>query len=143
MKKIFLLQIIEYSIPRRKYTEFSKNLQGRLPTQWLARSFPITNISFDENNENIIIVHDDTTVFVINKCSDLPNSSAKIPKLENGDCREESSTGSSSHSQHAIQVVKKYKVVINIFFLYFIYQHSFFFYQQNILFSALGTLELD
>ncbi|OXU18958.1 hypothetical protein TSAR_000015 [Trichomalopsis sarcophagae] len=105
-------KIIEYSIPRRKYTEFSKNLQGRLPTQWLARHFPITNISFDGNNENIIIVHDDTTVFVINKCSDLPNSTAKIPKLENSDCREESSTGSSSHSQHAIQVVKKYKHLV-------------------------------
>lgn len=65
---------------------------------------------FDPNNENIIIMHDDSTVFVINKCSDLPNLSAKIPKLENGDCKEESSTGSGTSSQHALQVVKKYKV---------------------------------
>lgn len=109
-KLLTLLQIVEYSIPRRKYTEFSKSLQGRLPNQWLARSFPITNIAFDQNNENIIIMHDDTTVFVINKSSDLPCSTAKIAKLENGYCKEESSTSSSTSSHHAIQVVKKYKV---------------------------------
>ena len=86
-----------------------------MPTQWLARPFPITNIAFDQNNENIIILNDDTSVFVINKCSDLPNLTTKIPKLENGDCKEESSTGSSSQSQHAIQVVKKYKVFLIIF----------------------------
>jgi hypothetical protein len=109
------LQIIEYNIPNQRYTEFSNNLQGLLPVQWLARPFPITNITFDQNNENIVIMHDDTTVFVINKCNDLSNSIAKIPKLENGDCKEENSTSSSSQSQHTIQVVKKYKVFI-IFF---------------------------
>ncbi|XP_058803857.1 U3 small nucleolar RNA-associated protein 4 homolog isoform X2 [Phymastichus coffea] len=107
-------KIVEYSIPKRKYTEFSNNLQGRLPNQWLARPFPITNIAFDQNNENIIIMHDDTTVFVINKSSDLPCSTTKIAKLENGYCKEESSTSSSTSSQHTIQVVKKYKHLVHL-----------------------------
>ncbi|XP_014231518.1 U3 small nucleolar RNA-associated protein 4 homolog [Trichogramma pretiosum] len=100
-------KILEYSIPRRKFTDFSNNLQGRLPNQWLARHFPITHIIFDENNDNVIIFHDSTTVFVVNKVSDLPNANAKIPKLESLD--KEESTGSNPNSKHALQVVKKYK----------------------------------
>ena len=78
------MQIIEYSIPRRKYIEFANNLRSQLPTQWLARPFPLTNIAIDHNNENIIILHDDTTVFKINKSNNISNPTTKIKKLENG-----------------------------------------------------------
>lgn len=104
------LQIVEYNIPRKQYTKFSNNLQSRLPLQWMTRPFPITNVTFDPNNENVIILHDDTTVYVINKNKELPEKKVKIPRRENGDIGEDSNSGSSSNSQHAFQVVKKYKV---------------------------------
>ncbi|XP_014215033.1 U3 small nucleolar RNA-associated protein 4 homolog [Copidosoma floridanum] len=103
-------KIIEYSISKNKYTTFSNSLQGHLPAQWLARPFPIINIAFHAHNKDIIILHDDTTIFVMNKSHGLPNILAKIPKLENGDSKEENSVKSGSTSaQHAIQVVKKSK----------------------------------
>ena len=68
-------------------------------------------MTFDPRNENVIIVHDDTTVYVINKNKDLPEQTAKIPRRENGDIGEDSNSGSNSNTQHAFQVVKKYKVL--------------------------------
>ncbi|XP_076281680.1 UTP4 small subunit processome component l(3)72Dn [Lasioglossum baleicum] len=105
-------KIVEYNLLQRQYTKFSNNLQSRLPKQWLARSFPITNIIFDSRNENIIIMHDDSTVYVINKSNELPDKEAKIPRRENGDITEDSSSILSSQSQQTFQVLKKYKHLV-------------------------------
>lgn len=105
-------QIVEYNIPTRSYTEFSNNLQSRLSKQWLARPFPITSITFDPRNENIIIMQDDSSVYVINKNSELSERETKISKRENGESAEDSNSLSSSQSQHTFQVTKKYKVMI-------------------------------
>lgn len=108
-------QIVEYNISTKCYTEFSNNLQNRLSKQWLARPFPITNIIFDPRNENIIIMQDDSSVYVINKNSELLDKEAKIPKRENGESTEDSNSTSSLQSQHTFQIAKKYKVIKNIF----------------------------
>lgn len=109
---IIVFQIIECNIPTRQYTMFSNSLQNYLPKHWLARPFPITNIIFDPHNENIIIMQDDSSVYVINKNSEFPEKEAKIPKRENGENTEDSNSISSSQSQHAFQVAKKYKVIL-------------------------------
>lgn len=112
IQTIIVFQIVEYNIPARQYTMFSNSLQSCIPKQWLARPFPITNIIFDKHNENIIIMQDDSSVYVINKNSELPEKEAKIPKRENGESTEDSNSISSSHFQHAFQVAKKYKVML-------------------------------
>lgn len=105
-------QIIEYNIPKQQYTKFCDNLQNHLPKQWLTRPFPITNIIFDPHNENIIIMQDDSTVYIVNKSNDLLERETKIPRRENGENTEDSNSISSSQSsQHIFQVTKKYKVV--------------------------------
>jgi len=114
MQTITYFQIVEYNIPTKSYTEFSNNLQNRLSKQWLARPFPITNIIFDPHNENIIIMQDDSSVYIINKNSELSDRDTKIPKRENGESAEDSNSISSSQSQHTFQVVKKYKVILLI-----------------------------
>ncbi|OAD61377.1 Cirhin [Eufriesea mexicana] len=104
-------KIVEYNILQRQYTKFSNNLQSRLPKQWLARPFPITNIIFDSRNENIIIMHDDSTVYVIDKLNEFLEKDAKISKRENGDITEDNFS-LSSHSQPIFQVLKKYKHLV-------------------------------
>ncbi|CAD1474178.1 unnamed protein product, partial [Heterotrigona itama] len=104
-------KIVEYNILQRQYTNFSNNLQNRLPKQWLARPFPITNIIFDPRNENIIIMHDDSTVYVIDKLNELSEKEIKIPKRENGDV-DDSNSVMSSQSQQVFQVLKKYKHLV-------------------------------
>ncbi|XP_003699717.1 UTP4 small subunit processome component l(3)72Dn [Megachile rotundata] len=105
-------KIVEYNILQRQFTKFSNSLQSRLPKQWLARPFPITNIIFDPRNENIIIMHDDSTVYVIDKLNELSENNAKIPKRENGDITEDGTSIIGSHSQQAFQVLKKYKHLV-------------------------------
>lgn len=105
----FFFQIFEYNIKKKRYTKFSRDVIDKLPSQWLARPFPITNITFDQSNENIIILHDATSVFIIDKSVESFESSSKIPRLENGVGSRDSSV-SSNQGQHLFQVVKKYKV---------------------------------
>ncbi|XP_014474732.1 PREDICTED: cirhin [Dinoponera quadriceps] len=109
-------KIVEYNIPRRQYTEFSNNLQSRLPKQWLARQYPIMNIIFDPHNENIIIMQDDSGMYVINKNSESPpeKERKKILRRENGECTEDSNSMSMSswQVQHAFRVIKKYKHLV-------------------------------
>nr|XP_033325661.1 U3 small nucleolar RNA-associated protein 4 homolog [Megalopta genalis] len=105
-------KIVEYNLLQRQYTNFSNNLQSRLSKQWLARPFPITNIIFDQRNENIIIMHDDSTMYVINKSNELPDKEMKIPKRENGEITEDSSSILSSQSHQTFQVLRKYKHLV-------------------------------
>lgn len=56
-------------------------------------------------------MHDDTSVFVLNKKNELPNNKVKIAKLENGDSRDDSNSGLGTQSHHMFQIVKKYKVM--------------------------------
>ncbi|KAG5315019.1 UTP4 protein, partial [Acromyrmex insinuator] len=105
-------KIVEYNVPTKSYTEFSNHLQSRLSKQWLARPFPITNIIFDPRNENIIIMQDDLSVYIINKSSELSEKEVKIFKRENGESAEDSNSISSSQSQYTFQVAKKYKHLV-------------------------------
>ncbi|XP_066583138.1 U3 small nucleolar RNA-associated protein 4 homolog [Prorops nasuta] len=105
-------KIIEFNIPRKQFTEFSNNLQNHLPMHWLARPFPITNIIFDPNKENIIIVHDDSNVYIINKTPESPEKKAKILKRDNGYTTEDSNSILSSQSQNSFKVAKKYKHLV-------------------------------
>ncbi|XP_008557301.1 U3 small nucleolar RNA-associated protein 4 homolog [Microplitis demolitor] len=108
-------KIIEYNLPRRLYTEFSNNLQSKIPTHWLARPFPITNITFDPNNDGVIILHDDTTVYALHKNKDLSmmEKGSKIRKHGAGEDDSRSSSGSSSQTQSVFQSIKKYKHLVH------------------------------
>jgi hypothetical protein len=67
------------------------------------------NILYDPCNENVIIMQDDSSIYIINKVGQLPEEKlAKIAKRENGSSTEDSN--SISNSQYTFKVVKKYKV---------------------------------
>ncbi|KAK0163552.1 hypothetical protein PV327_007222 [Microctonus hyperodae] len=101
-------KIIEYNITMKQYTEFSNNLQKRISTHWLSRPFPVTNITFDPNNENIIICHDNSTVYVIHKDTELipDNKPLKLRKHSNGE--------DENYSENVMKVVKKYKHLVHL-----------------------------
>lgn len=112
---------------QKQYTKFSNNLQSRLPKQWLARPFPITNIIFDPRNENIIIMHDDSTVYIIDKLNEFSEKETKILKRENGDLNEDSNSFISWQSQQVFQVLKKYKVILIILLCNFnLYRNDYY-----------------
>ena len=83
-------------------------MQEILSTQWLARQFPIINVTFDPSNDNVIIMHDDTTITVINKNTETSNEENH---LENGNHIEENMhIPSDCKSQNLFKFIKKYKV---------------------------------
>ncbi|GLG93835.1 U3 small nucleolar RNA-associated protein 4-like protein [Gryllus bimaculatus] len=112
--------VVEYSLESRKYTEFSQRLTKRRPRQWLNKAFPVIGITFDPRNCDIIILYDDVTMHVINKTKDLPDSEAKIPRLDSS--HSDSMDSYPFHPrvndpQHALHVIKKYKHLVHLTWL--------------------------
>ncbi|KAJ8927588.1 hypothetical protein NQ314_019933 [Rhamnusium bicolor] len=60
-------KIIEYDIKKKRFTPFSRYLETNVPVQWKSRSYPIRNITFDPRVDNIIILHDDSSIIIVNK----------------------------------------------------------------------------
>lgn len=85
-------------------------MEERLPKQWLSRAVAVSHITFDPRNDNVIIMHDNMIICVIDKSKTLPNSDAKIPRLESGDSMDNSNHGLHAQSHGGFHVVKKYKV---------------------------------
>lgn len=61
------------------------------------------------------MMHDDSTVYVINKSNELLEKETKIPRRENGEVGEDSNNVLSSQSQQTFQVLKKYKVIHSLY----------------------------
>lgn len=79
-------------------------------------------------------MQDDSSVYVINKNNnELLEKEAKVPKRENGENTEDSNSLSSSQTQHAFRVAKKYKVMsINKSSLYiYIFIHTYVLYNTK------------
>lgn len=52
---------------KKKYTSFSRALDLKHPKQWLNRQYPVEGILFDPQNDNVIMIYDDTTICIIDK----------------------------------------------------------------------------
>ncbi|PSN57688.1 hypothetical protein C0J52_00311 [Blattella germanica] len=108
-------KIIEYNLSQRKYTDFSRGLEQRHPTQWLSRSYTVNNITFDPHKDDVILLHDDNTICVINKTKKLPLKEAKIPRIGSPHTTSDSLDGSHPRTftpQNAFHVIKKYKHLV-------------------------------
>lgn len=60
-------KIVEYDVCSRQYTTFSKKLSEHLPTQWLNRSCAVRHITFDQRHPDVIMLHDDSVIYTIDK----------------------------------------------------------------------------
>lgn len=80
----YLFQIVEYSLSKRQYTEFSEQLLLNQPKELIDRSFPINCITFDASRNDSMIFSDDNTICVLTKddVSDNDSKDSKIKKLE-------------------------------------------------------------
>uniref|UniRef100_A0A1B6CBI0 Anaphase-promoting complex subunit 4-like WD40 domain-containing protein n=2 Tax=Clastoptera arizonana TaxID=38151 RepID=A0A1B6CBI0_9HEMI len=107
-------KIVEYDLSKKRYTKFSRQLNENHPKQWLTRSFTVTNITFDPMKKDLIILNDDSTICIINKDKELPNTEAKIPRLDTShDSSENSNQYPLSRTpQYAFHVIKKYKHLV-------------------------------
>lgn len=56
---VCVVQILEYSLVQKEYTEWSRTLQKHgLHSLWLERDTPVTHVAFNPKNPAHIILHD-------------------------------------------------------------------------------------
>lgn len=68
------MQLFEYSIEEKQYTEWSRQVQRKgLHYQWLERGSPVTNISFSSKNPAHIFLHDMNMFCLIDQTLPLPD----------------------------------------------------------------------
>ncbi|XP_076322453.1 U3 small nucleolar RNA-associated protein 4 homolog isoform X2 [Tachypleus tridentatus] len=71
MKNIVVIysdqRLVEYSLEKQEYTAWMRQMQKDRVSLGLSRYSPITEVSFDPNNKSLIILHDDSSVFLLDK----------------------------------------------------------------------------
>ncbi|KAG5898118.1 hypothetical protein JTB14_006330 [Gonioctena quinquepunctata] len=99
-------KIVEYDVKRRHFTQCSRQLEKN---EWKSRGYPIRNVTFDPRAEHIIILHDDSSIIILNKGQKTTKKSPKVRKvdiLENGK--------SKTNDELAVQTIKKYKHLVHL-----------------------------
>ncbi|XP_065212187.1 U3 small nucleolar RNA-associated protein 4 homolog [Planococcus citri] len=113
-------KIVEYDMSKKMYTPFSRALDQKHPKQWLNRQFPVEGIICDPRNKDVILFYDDSTICVVDKSKNLPDSSCKIPRLDrvkSPDSSDNSESGNSQFSLNrsdnvAFQIMKTFKHLV-------------------------------
>jgi len=117
-------KLIECDVRTAKLTEFSQSLSGRLPREWISRKTPVTSIRFVSSDPDLIILHDDNTLAVIDKDKDLPEPHSKIfisdPRFTPEDSTDGSvssfgSPGSTTRidSSHGLRMTRKFQHLLH------------------------------
>ncbi|XP_071451575.1 U3 small nucleolar RNA-associated protein 4 homolog [Hetaerina americana] len=115
-------KIVEWNISTKKLTKFCRHLTRHgFPKQWMSRVFPVLGISFDRSKPDIIILHDDATITVVDKSQDLPEVEAKIPRIDSVLALSPDNSQSSTQprvcadvSSSAFRFLKKYRHLVHL-----------------------------
>ncbi|XP_018569516.1 U3 small nucleolar RNA-associated protein 4 homolog [Anoplophora glabripennis] len=103
--------IVEYDIKKRAFSTFSRRLQKFFFTQWKLRTYPFRNITFDPRVDNIVILHDDGNIIIIDKDKEASCKNAKKPKIDKTRAIENEGDKVSDKS---FRVVKKEKHLVHL-----------------------------
>nr|XP_056718392.1 U3 small nucleolar RNA-associated protein 4 homolog [Euleptes europaea] len=103
-------QVLEFSIPDKAYTPWSRKVQQQgLHRDWLERDTPITHIAFLPKRADQILLHDTHMFCLLDKSLPLPEDSAVL-------CNQPSLKQLSKMAQrsyaHAFKICKKYQPLL-------------------------------
>jgi len=71
-------RVMEVSLASARYTKFSNSLASQLPRGWLSRRTAVTGVTYLREKPDLILMHDDSTIAVLDKEKDMPEPSAKL-----------------------------------------------------------------
>uniref|UniRef100_A0A803V802 UTP4 small subunit processome component n=1 Tax=Ficedula albicollis TaxID=59894 RepID=A0A803V802_FICAL len=101
-------QLLEFSIPEKQYTSWSRAVQSRgLHRAWLERDSPITHITFNPKNPAHILLHDTYLLCVLDKSLPLPDDSTL---LMNQSTLKQLPETARKRQLHAFKICKKFQV---------------------------------
>ncbi|XP_077167007.1 U3 small nucleolar RNA-associated protein 4 homolog [Paroedura picta] len=103
-------QVLEFSIPDKAYTPWSRKAQQLgLHRDWLERDTPITHIAFHPKQADQVLMHDTHMFCLLDKSLPLPEDTAILcnqPSLKQ-------LSRTAQHSQaHAFKICKKYQPLL-------------------------------
>lgn len=93
------MMIKEYSYTTQKYTTFCRESLSTPSSDLTKRNSVICNVSFDSRNPNLILLHDDSCIIVLDKGKEVTNEKLKKPaKIKRWEPSENSNSSSCSNS---------------------------------------------
>uniref|UniRef100_U3JJM2 UTP4 small subunit processome component n=1 Tax=Ficedula albicollis TaxID=59894 RepID=U3JJM2_FICAL len=103
-------QLLEFSIPEKQYTSWSRAVQSRgLHRAWLERDSPITHITFNPKNPAHILLHDTYLLCVLDKSLPLPDDSTL---LMNQSTLKQLPETARKRQLHAFKICKKFQPLL-------------------------------
>ncbi|XP_076059964.1 UTP4 small subunit processome component l(3)72Dn [Oratosquilla oratoria] len=112
------MTVVEYDLIKGNYTPFSRQFMDNTPIEWKKRNLVIHSISFITDQPNLIFLHDDQNINVINKDSKVDTAEgkpSKIARRQNNSNQEETSSNSTGVEVIAenITVIKRPNQVLH------------------------------
>lgn len=92
------MMIKEYSLTARRYTTFCRKFLHTSSPDLTKRNSVIRNVSFDSRNSNLILLHDDSSIIVLDKGKEAINEKQKQTKFKRFEPSENSNSSSCSGS---------------------------------------------
>ncbi|XP_077300413.1 UTP4 small subunit processome component l(3)72Dn isoform X3 [Arctopsyche grandis] len=98
-------KLVEYNLQKLRFTKWSENLNSEraLGTRWHSRLFPIVGISVHPTLPHIVMAHDDSAIYVINKNTECSENIRETKK---------SKRNSSKSEEKVSYTIKKYKHLV-------------------------------
>lgn len=99
------LEIHEYCYTKNDYTMWSKQGRRNFHPQWLQRNSKITDLMYNPNNENQLIIYDEKMICVLDKTHPFPDRSIKYKRF--------GAQGPQSEL-HAFHITGKFKFILGL-----------------------------
>ncbi|CAG9769857.1 unnamed protein product [Ceutorhynchus assimilis] len=104
-------RVVEYDLAHKKFTDLSRKLENS--NGWKSKTHPVRTISFDSRDKNVIFLHDDSNVVIINKdglkSSKTNSKSIKMAKTD----KQSPMVNGHASEQLKIKTIQKYKHLVH------------------------------
>lgn len=95
------MMIKEYSLATQRYTPFCREFLSTHSLDTMKRNSVIHNVSFDSHHPNLILLHDDSSIIVLDKAKKITDERLSKPaKIQRSDSSPDNSN--SSFSKNAV-----------------------------------------
>ncbi|XP_060075369.1 U3 small nucleolar RNA-associated protein 4 homolog [Ylistrum balloti] len=109
--------VYEFDVAEREYSEWSKTNSTKFPYHWKKRHSKINHIFFQSQYPHKIFLHDEQTLYVLDKTKPFPIEESKMWKKGSG--KQDSDKKAvdredTDESSHPLSICKKYKFILHM-----------------------------
>ncbi|XP_069113108.1 U3 small nucleolar RNA-associated protein 4 homolog [Argopecten irradians] len=109
--------VYEFDIEEQEYSEWSKSNSTKFPSYWKRRHNKINHIFFHSQHPHKMFLHDEQTLYVLDKSKSFPTEEVKPSKKglgkQDGD-KKVSGKQDEDSGTHPLSICKKYKFILHM-----------------------------